>query len=158
LVVDDDGEMAEMVSDYIVQRGYRAETAVGGKAAIAALKKKGFDAVITDLRMDAVDGFDVLAASLASDATRPVIIMTAYGSIDGALEAVRRGASHYLTKPFKLEEVALYLDKSCGARTNSSARRSTSGSGSATSSARARSCCSSTICSSGSAPHRRRCW
>jgi len=111
LIVDDEGEMAEMVSDYLAQRGYRTETAVGGKAAVAGLKKKAFDAVITDLRMDAVDGFDVLAASLASDPTRPVIIMTAYGSIDGALEAVRRGASHYLTKPFKMEEAALYLDK-----------------------------------------------
>ncbi|MEO6953170.1 MAG: sigma-54 dependent transcriptional regulator [Polyangia bacterium] len=111
LIVDDDAEMAEMVGDYLVQRGYRAETAVGGKAALSALKKKSFDAVITDLRMDSVDGFDVLAASLAGDPGRPVIVMTAYGSIDGALEAMNRGASHYLTKPFKMEEAALYLDK-----------------------------------------------
>ena len=111
LVVDDEAEMAEMVADYLGQRGYRAETAVGGKAALAALKKKSFDAVLTDLRMDSVDGFDVLSASLAAEPGRPVIVMTAYGSIDGALEAVARGASHYLTKPFKMQEAALCLDR-----------------------------------------------
>ena len=114
LIVDDDGEMAETVSEYLSQRGYRTESAVGGKAALTVLKKKSFDAVITDLRMDGVDGLDVLAASLEADSVRPVIVMTAYGSIDGALEAVRRGAAHYLTKPFKMEEAALYLDKAFG--------------------------------------------
>jgi two-component system response regulator HydG len=111
LVVDDQAEMAETISDYLASRGDRADVAVGGKAALAAMKKKSFDAIVSDLRMDEVDGFDVLAASLAEDATRPVLIMTAYGTIDGALEAVRRGAAHYLTKPFKMEELALSLDK-----------------------------------------------
>jgi two-component system response regulator HydG len=111
LVVDDEGEMAEMVADYLGERGYRAESVVGGKAAIAAMKKRAFDAILTDLRMDDVDGFDVLMASLASEPGRPVLIMTAYGSIDGALEAVRRGAADYLTKPFKMEEVALALER-----------------------------------------------
>ncbi len=116
LVVDDDGEMAEMVAEFLTHKGYRVDTAVGGKAAIAAIKKKSFDVVISDLRMDGVDGLDVLAASLASDPARPVIIMTAYGSIDGALEAVRRGASHYLTKPFKMEEAALWLERALAER------------------------------------------
>ena len=116
LIVDDEGEMAEMVAEYLTQKGYRADTAVGGKAAVSALGKKSYDAVITDLRMDGVDGFDVLAAALAGDPLRPVIIMTAYGSIDGALEAVRRGASHYLAKPFKMEEVALWLERSFAER------------------------------------------
>ncbi len=111
LVVDDDGEMAELVAEFLTSKGHRAECVVGGKAAIGALKKKEFDAVITDLRMDQLDGLDVLAAARESDATMPVIIMTAYGTIDGAIEAVQRGASHYLTKPFKMEEAALYLER-----------------------------------------------
>src|SRR5262249_51828609 len=111
LVVDDDGEMADTVGEFLESKGYRVETAVGGKAALQALKKKHFDAVITDLRMDRVDGLDVLEAAKAADPTRPVVIMTAYGTIDGAIEAVRKGASHYLTKPFKLEEAALYLER-----------------------------------------------
>src|SRR5262249_39341620 len=102
LVVDDDREMADTVAEYLTERGYRADTAVGGRAALQALKRKAFDAVITDLRMDGVDGLDVLEAARADDPTRPVLIMTAYGTIDGAIEAVRRGAAHYLTKPFKM--------------------------------------------------------
>ncbi len=116
LVVDDDGEMADTIADYLLGRGWRAECAVGGKAALAALKKRPFDAVLTDLRMDDVDGMDVLTAAQHDDPTRPVLIMTAFGSIDGAIEAVRRGAFHYLTKPFKLEETALWLQRALGER------------------------------------------
>ncbi len=116
LVVDDDGEMADTVADYLNGAGYRAECAVGGKAAVAALKKKEIDAVVTDLRMDEVDGFDVLAASQQLDPSRPILIMTAYGTIDGAIEAVRRGAFHYLTKPFKMEEAAVWLERALADR------------------------------------------
>jgi two-component system response regulator HydG len=114
LVVDDDREMADTVAEYLDGKGYRAEIAVGGRAALSALKRKQFDAVITDLRMDGVDGLDVLEAARAADPTRPVIIMTAYGTIDGAIEAVRRGAAQYLTKPFKMEEAALTLERALG--------------------------------------------
>jgi len=116
LVVDDDREMADTVAEYLDGKGYRAEIAVGGRAALSALKRKQFDAVITDLRMDGVDGLDVLEAARAADPTRPVIIMTAYGTIDGAIEAVRRGAAQYLTKPFKMEEAALMLERALGER------------------------------------------
>ncbi len=116
LVVDDDGDMAEIVVEFLGTRGWHADAAVGGKNAILALRKKSYDAVLTDLRMDDVDGMDVLDASRAGDLTRPVIVMTAYGSIDNALDAVRRGAFHYLMKPFKLEEAALWLERSLADR------------------------------------------
>ncbi|HEX8950187.1 MAG TPA: sigma-54 dependent transcriptional regulator, partial [Polyangia bacterium] len=116
LVVDDEREMADTVAEYLSGRGYRAEIAVGGRAALQALKRKEFDAVISDLRMDGIDGLDVLEAARAADPTRPVIIMTAYGTIDGAIEAVRRGAAQYLTKPFKMEEAALMLERALGER------------------------------------------
>ena len=116
LVVDDDAEMAEMIADHLTSKGHRAEAAAGGKAAIAALKKREFDAVITDLRMDAVDGFDVLDASRKLDPARPVLIMTAYGTIHSAVEAVQRGAFHYLTKPFKLAEACVVLDRALETR------------------------------------------
>jgi two-component system response regulator HydG len=116
LIVDDDAEMVDTVVDFLVGKGYRAESAVGGKAALAALKKREYDAVVTDLRMDQIDGLDVLAAAHADDPTRPVLLMTAYGSIDGAIEAVRRGAFHYLTKPFKMEEAAVWLERALADR------------------------------------------
>ncbi|MGZ3428722.1 MAG: sigma-54-dependent transcriptional regulator, partial [Polyangia bacterium] len=111
LVVDDEREMADTVAEYLSGKGYRTEIAVGGRAAIHSLKRKEFDAVISDLRMDGIDGLDVLEAARSADPTRPVIIMTAYGTIDGAIEAVRRGAAQYLTKPFKMEEAALVLER-----------------------------------------------
>jgi len=114
LVVDDEREMADTVAEYLSGVGYHAEIAVGGRAAVQALRRKEFDAVISDLRMDGVDGLDVLDAARAADPTRPVIIMTAYGTIDGAIEAVRRGAAQYLTKPFKMEEAALCLERALG--------------------------------------------
>ena len=116
LIVDDDAEMADTVSDFLTPRGYRCDCAVGGKAALALLKRKEFDVVLTDLKMESVDGFDVLAAAQAADASRPVLIMTAYGTIDSALEAVRRGAFHYLTKPFKLDESVVWIERAVAAR------------------------------------------
>jgi two-component system response regulator HydG len=116
LVVDDDPEMADIIVEFLVAEGWHADAAVGGKTALTALRKKEFDAVLTDLRMDSVDGMDVLQAAHAADPLRPVIVMTAYGSIDGALEAVRRGAFHYLMKPFKLEEAALWLERAIADR------------------------------------------
>jgi two-component system, NtrC family, response regulator HydG len=116
LIVDDDDEMADTVAEYLASRGHAAECAVGGKAALAALKKRRFDAVITDLRMEHVDGLDVLEASRRDDPTRPVLIMTAFGTIDGALEAVRKGAFHYLTKPFRMDEVLLWVERALAER------------------------------------------
>jgi two-component system response regulator HydG len=111
LIVDDDGEMADTVAEYLAAKGHKVDCAVGGRAAVTAIKKRACDVVVTDLRMDGVDGLDVLAASRADDPLRPVIIMTAYGTIDGAIEAVQKGAFHYLTKPFKMEEAAVWVER-----------------------------------------------
>ena len=116
LVVDDEAEMAEMIAEHLGTRGYRADAAAGGKAALTALKRREYDAVVTDLRMDDVDGFDVLEASLKQEPERPVLIMTAYGTIENAVEAVRRGAFHYLAKPFKLAEACVYLERAIAER------------------------------------------
>jgi two-component system response regulator HydG len=113
LVVDDDGEMADMLVEHLEAAGYRALAAAGGKPALAALKTHAIAAVITDLRMQEVDGLDVLAAAHASDPALPVIVMSAYGSMD---EAVRRGAFQALAKPFKLNELTLLLERALAGR------------------------------------------
>jgi two-component system, NtrC family, response regulator HydG len=68
-------------------------------------------AVVTDMRMPDVDGMAVLAASRRIDPQRPVIVMTAYSAIDSAVESIRQGAYHYLTKPFKLDELTIFLQR-----------------------------------------------
>jgi len=82
-----------------------------GRAAIDKLTATMPDLIITDLRMADVDGFDVLAAARAIDPDVPVIIMTAFGAVDSAIEAMRRGAWHYIVKPVRLEELSLHVSR-----------------------------------------------
>ncbi len=117
LVVDDEREMAEMVADGLRDRGYEATATASSEEAITRLEEDTFDALVTDLRMPRVDGLALLAEARRAAPDLPVIVMTAYGAIDSAIESIRRGASHYLTKPFKLEELALFLDRLLDERT-----------------------------------------
>ena len=94
-----------------------------GREALAALDRGGVDLLVTDLRMPEIDGLALLDAARARGDV-PVIVMTAYGAMDSAVEAIRKGAYHYLTKPFKLDELLLFVDARwpsarCGARRRS---------------------------------------
>lgn len=109
LVADDNLEMARSVADGLRERGYLATAVGSGREALDCLSRATFDALITDLRMPEVDGLALLASSQQLDPNRPVIAMTAYSAIDIALESLRQGAYHYLTKPFKAEELAIFL-------------------------------------------------
>jgi two-component system response regulator HydG len=116
LIVDDNLEMAETLAEHLTERGYEVRIEGGGAAALARVEREPFDAVVTDLRMEEVDGLDLLGALKERDPALPVILMTAFGAIDTAIEAIRRGAYHYLTKPFKLEELRVYLEKALAER------------------------------------------
>jgi two-component system response regulator HydG len=116
LVVDDHVEMGRLLADQLGDAGYEVELAAAGAAALDAAGRRLPDAVITDLRMEKVDGFDVLAGVHALDPSTPVLIMTAYGGIESAVEAIRRGAFHYFTKPFRLDEVLVYLERALSDR------------------------------------------
>jgi two-component system response regulator HydG len=109
LVIDDHVEMGRMLQEPLTDEGYEVELATGGAEAIRLVRARPFDAVLSDLRMEQVDGFDVLSAVRAVDPEVPVLLMTAFGGVENAVEAMRRGAWHYFTKPFRLEEVLIYL-------------------------------------------------
>src|SRR5690349_18638741 len=111
LIVDDKLEMAETLADGLGDHGYDAVPVASSRDAVSRLSNQSFDAVVPDLRMPEVDGLEVLAASQRSQPARPVIVMTAYGAVDTAVESIRRGAYHYLTKPFKLDELVLFLGR-----------------------------------------------
>jgi len=111
LVVDDHVEMGRMLQEPLTDEGYEVQLATGGAEAIRLVRARPFDAVLSDLRMEQVDGFDVLAAVRAVDPEVPVLLMTAFGGVESAVEAMRRGAWHYFTKPFRLEEVLIYLGR-----------------------------------------------
>ena len=116
LVVDDHVEMANLVAEHLEGAGWRGQVADGGAAAIAALKAAMPDLIITDLRMSGADGLDVLDAARAIDPDVPVIVMTAFGALDSAIEAMRRGAWHYLTKPLRLDELRLHAERALTTR------------------------------------------
>jgi two-component system response regulator HydG len=111
LVVDDHIEMAEMLVESLADAGFEADALASGSAALERLEAGNVDALVTDLRMDQVSGLDLLAASKRSSPQRPVIVMTAYGAIDTAVESIRQGAYHYLTKPFQPEELVIFLKR-----------------------------------------------
>jgi two-component system response regulator HydG len=111
LVVDDKLEMARTLAEGLSDRGHAALAVSSGEEALVRVGGDGVDLVITDLRMPRVDGLQILEASRRHDPDRPIIMMTAFSAVDTAIESIRRGAYHYLTKPFKLEELALFVER-----------------------------------------------
>ncbi len=116
LVVDDAEEMTRLLEEELVDRGYEVRAASGGAEALALAQAAPPDVVITDLRMAPVDGFDLLEGLRSLDPDLPVIVMTAFGSIDTAVEAMRRGAHTYVTKPFRMDELTVHVDKALAGR------------------------------------------
>ncbi len=117
LIADDHVEMARLISDKLREEGCRTRVVDSGKAAIDALGSSAPDLVITDLRMADVDGLDVLDAARGIDPDLPVIIMTAFGAVETAIEAMKRGAWHYVAKPVRLDELMLHVNRAFEHRT-----------------------------------------
>jgi DNA-binding NtrC family response regulator len=105
LVVEDD-EMARRNLEHILRReGYEVVTAPSGERALTLLDQREFDLVLTDLKMKQVDGLQVLAKVRADQPRTEVIMITAYATVDTAVEAMRLGAYHYIPKPYKIDLV-----------------------------------------------------
>jgi two-component system response regulator HydG len=111
LVVDDDSAMAEMLADGLTERGHEAIGCSSSTIAAKRLDAEPFDALVCDLRMPQIDGMGLLARSKQAAPQRPVIVMTGYGAIETAVDAIRLGAYHYMTKPFTVDELALFLQR-----------------------------------------------
>jgi two-component system response regulator HydG len=109
LIIDDELEMAATLADGLGDHGFDAVPASSGHKALALLGEQRFDALVTDLRMPDMDGLTLMAQARQLIPGRPILIMTAHGAIDSAVESIRQGAYHYLTKPFKLEELVIFL-------------------------------------------------
>jgi DNA-binding NtrC family response regulator len=103
LVVDDQAEMAEMIADDLAEHGYDAVAISSARQALRQLFTERVDALITDVGMPGVSGIALLRASTKLDPSRPVIVMTAYSTLETAMEATGDGAYHYLAKPFQLD-------------------------------------------------------
>ena len=111
LIVDDERTLARAIKDFLTESGYEAEVAVDAEQALRLLESLRPDVVFTDVRLPGMDGIELLRRIREFDASIPVIIMTAHGTIEGAVEAVKLGAFDYLKKPVDLEELKLLADR-----------------------------------------------
>ena len=109
LVVDDDPVFLDLLKEVLTKEGYEVTVALGGGEGIAKGMENPFDIVITDVRMEDRDGMEVLRALKKHSPETTVIMITAFGSIETAIEAVREGAFDYISKPFKMDEMTLTL-------------------------------------------------
>jgi DNA-binding NtrC family response regulator len=111
LIVDDERTLARAVKAFLSEAGYEAEVAGDGERALELLPLLRPDVVFTDVRLPGMSGIDLLRRIREFDPAIPVIIMTAYGTIEGAVEAVKLGAFDYMKKPVDLEELKLLADR-----------------------------------------------
>ena len=112
LVVDDDVGMRELVYDVLKDRGHQVTTAGNGQEALTLLTEQDYAAVLTDLRMKGMSGTELLVEVRRLYPDIGVILMTAFGLVDTAVEAMKRGASDYLTKPVKNDELVRVVERS----------------------------------------------
>jgi two-component system NtrC family response regulator len=105
LLVDDEPAQRELVAGFLSKRGFAVTQAADGEAALARFSQEPFDLVLTDQRMPGRSGLDVLAAVRKASPETAVIIMTAYGTIETAVGAIKAGAADYLAKPLNLDEL-----------------------------------------------------
>jgi two-component system response regulator AtoC len=111
LVVDDEENLRLVLRTLLKRQGYEVETAESGEQALALVDTFGPDVILTDVRMPKMGGLDLLATLQAKGNDATVIVMSAYGNVDLALEAIKAGAYDYVQKPFKHEEIVLTLRK-----------------------------------------------
>lgn len=109
LLVDDDPSLRELLGDLLESKGYRTVAAADGRQAIEQLEKERFQLVLTDLRMPGMGGERLVEECLSRWPGVPVVVLTAYGSIEDALELIRRGVYDYIPKPHKEKDLLLRI-------------------------------------------------
>ncbi len=128
LIVDDEAKLGRVLVEVLEGRGHHVERVANGREALVRVAARPIDIIVTDLRMPDVDGMEVLRRARASSPGTDVVVMTAYASTEGAVDAMREGAVDYLIKPFAIDEFRLRIERlaarrELSARAESLARR-----------------------------------
>jgi DNA-binding NtrC family response regulator len=111
LVIDDDQAILQSCRTILEDEGHEVEVASEGEEGLALLRRQSFDLALIDLRMAGMNGLEVLEQVMAIDSDLVAIIFTAYGTIESAVEAIKKGAFNYLTKPFTAGQLTTVVRK-----------------------------------------------
>ena len=111
LVIDDEENMRHMLSVMLARQGYRVDRAEDGEAGLSCLMNNVYDYILCDIRMPEMDGKTFLVRALEQHVTAPIIMMSAYGTVETAVECMKRGAYDFISKPFKKDEIVMVLKK-----------------------------------------------
>lgn len=111
LVVEDELDMLNLLSRFLLRKGYQVDVASNGEEAWSAIDETVYDLVITDLDLGDITGLELMERTRTTDSTLPFIIITGVGTIENAVVAIQRGAFHYMTKPFKLPEIEILTQR-----------------------------------------------
>jgi DNA-binding NtrC family response regulator len=111
LIVDDDQRNREMLGEALHRAGFQAELAAAAEEAIVKMGERDFEAVISDIKMGSISGLDLLRQLRQSTPDTPVVLLTAFGSVETAIQAMKQGAFDYLAKPVDLEELTLIVTR-----------------------------------------------
>jgi DNA-binding NtrC family response regulator len=112
LVVDDEPNMLRLLKTILMDKtGYEATTTNNPLEVSKLLQESHYDLVVTDLKMPLVDGIDLIGIVKNIDATMPIIVITAYGTIETAEEAIQKGAYDFITKPFRKETILITIKR-----------------------------------------------
>jgi DNA-binding NtrC family response regulator len=114
--VDDDGFVLELLGDFLKEEKYNVVTASSGTEAITKLSALKIDIALVDYKMPGIDGLQTIEELLKIDQDVVAILMTGFPTVDSSVKAIKMGASDYIVKPFKLEEVSLSVRKAVRAR------------------------------------------
>src|SRR4029077_18992642 len=110
LLVEDETALREAVAEQLADRGYVIEQAESGEAALTKLAEFAFDAIVTDLRLPGIDGATVVESAVGRYPDIVAIVVTGYGTVKNAVEAIKRGAWDFVSKPFQIDELTHALD------------------------------------------------
>jgi len=116
LVVDDEKDICKALNILLTNEGYAVQEAHNGEEAVERIKQENFDVIMTDIKMEKMDGFEVLRQAQEISPETPVIMMTAFASVGSAVEAMKSGAVDYITKPFINDDIRLTIKRVLASR------------------------------------------
>src|SRR4051812_4467832 len=105
LLVEDEAPLRQAIAEQLSDRGYQVQQAESGEAAISHLADFAFDIIVTDLRLPGMDGSAVIEAAVARYPHIIAIVVTSFGTVKDAVEAIKRGASGFVSKPFQIDQL-----------------------------------------------------